>query len=463
MNLHRLFTMLLMVLVITGGAFAQKQAPPEGGTPKDFTLPATTSFTLDNGLAVTMVQYGIVPKVSVSLSIRAGNLNEQAEEIWLADLLGDMMKEGTESRSSEEVAEQAASMGGSVNIGVGPDLTTVSGDVLSEFGPDLVALLSDVIQKPRLPESELERLKNDRVRSLAVSKTRPRALALEEFYRMLYPNHPYGRVFPTEEMLKGYTLDQVRKFYEENFGAERTALFVVGKFDEGDMEASIRKAFAGWKRGPEPLVNVPTPVRSPGFGIVNRPGAPQSTIYLGLPVIDPSHKDFVTLQVMNTLLGGSFASRITSNIREQKGYTYSPSSMISTHYRDAYWAEVADVTTSVTGAALKEIYKEITTLQNEPPPEEELKGIQNYMAGTFVLQNSSRGGITNQLSFLRLHGLTEDYLTNYVKRVFAVTPEEISAAAKKYLSKDVMILAITGDRDAIAAQVAEYSKAARAR
>jgi zinc protease len=124
---------------------------------------------------------------------------------------------------------------------------------------------------------------------------------------------------------------------------------------------------------------------------------------------------------------------------------------------------VADVTTSVTGAALKEIYKEITTLQNEPPPEEELKGIQNYMAGTFVLQNSSRGGITNQLSFLRLHGLTEDYLTNYVKRVFAVTPEEISAAAKKYLSKDVMILAITGDRDAIAAQVAEYSKAARAR
>jgi predicted Zn-dependent peptidase len=460
MNLHRMVTILVMSLFMTAGVLAQKQTPPEGGKPKDFTLPATKTLTLDNGLTATLVQYGALPKVSVSVSIRVGNLNEKESEVWLADLVGDMMKEGTTTRTSEELAEEAASMGGSVNISVGPDLTTVGGDVLSEFGPELVALLADVAMNPGFPESEFERLKNDRIRSLAVSKTRPQNLALEEFYRMLYPNHPYGRVFPTEAMVKGFTLQQVQHFFQENFGAQRTAVFIVGKFNESSMEQAIQQAFDKWDKGPEPLINIPEPVLKGGFGIVDRPGAPQSTIYLGLPVINPSEDDYVGFQVMNSLLGGSFASRITSNIREQKGYTYSPRSVISTRYRDAYWAQIADVTTSVTGAALEEIFKEITTLQNEPPTADELKGIQNYMAGTFVLRNSSRGGITGQLSFLRLHGLSEDYLTNFVKRVYAVTPEEISAFAKKYLPTETMTLAITGDKNAIQSQVEQYAKGA---
>jgi len=458
MNLKRPFTLLVMSLFVAVGTMAQKQAPPEGGKPKDFKLPATKTIALENGLTATLVQYGAIPKVSVMCAVRVGNLNEEASEIWLADLVGDMMKEGTVSRTSTQLAEAAASMGGSISIGVGPDLTTVSGDVLSESGQDLVALLGDVLRNPSFPAAELERLKNDRVRDLAVSRTRPGNLAMEAFYKMLYPDHPYGRVFPTEEMVKGFTLDQVKAFYDENFGAVRTTVFVVGKFDEPAMESAIRKAFDGWKQGPEPLVNIPSPVMKHGFRIVDRPGAPQSTIYVGLPVLNPSEADYVGLLVTNSLLGGSFASRITTNIREQKGYTYSPTSMISTRYRDAYWAEVADVSTNVTGAALKEIFKEITRLQSEPPSAEELKGIQNYLAGTFVLQNSSRGGITNQLSFLRLHGLTEDYLTNFVKRVYAVTPEEVSALATKHLKAEVMSLAITGDTKAIAPQVREYSR-----
>lgn len=458
MNLNRLFTLLVMSLFVAVGTMAQKQGPPEGGKPKDFKLPTTKTITLENGLTATLVQYGAIPKVSVLFAVRAGNLNEEASEVWLADLVGDMMKEGTASRTSKQLAEEAAAMGGSISIGVGPDVTTISGDVLSESGPALVALLADVLRNPSFPASELERLKNDRVRELAVSKTRPGNLALEAFYKMLYPDHPYGRVFPTEDMVKGFSLDQVTAFYKENFGAGRTSIFVVGKFDNASMESAIRKAFDGWEQGPEPLINIPSPATKRGFAVVDRPGAPQSTIYVGLPVLDPSDTDYVGLLVTNSLLGGSFASRITSNIREQKGYTYSPTSMISTRYRNAYWAEVADVSTNVTGAALQEIFKEITRLQNEPPSVEELKGIQNYLAGTFVLQNSSRGGITNQLSFLRLHGLTEDYLTNFVKRVYAVTPEEVSALAQKHLKTEAMSLAITGDAKAITPQVREYAR-----
>jgi len=151
----------------------------------------------------------------------------------------------------------------------------------------------------------------------------------------------------------------------------------------------------------------------------------QSTVVVGLPVPDPSNRDYTALQVTDALLGGAFGSRITSNIREQKGYTYSPYSTVTTHSRDAFWAEVADVTTNVTGPSLKEIFGEIEKLRKEAPPTDELRGIQNNMAGIFTLQNASRGGVIGQLQFVDLHGLPDTYLTEYVKRVMAVSPAEV--------------------------------------
>jgi zinc protease len=157
--------------------------------------------------------------------------------------------------------------------------------------------------------------------------------------------------------------------------------------------------------------------------------------------------------VMDALLGGAFASRITKNIREDKGYTYSPSSDLSVRYRDAYWSENADVTTTVTGPSIKEILAEIDRLQAEPPAAEELTGIQNYLAGTYVLQNSSRAGITNQLGYMDLHGLPPTYASTYVKQVYAVTPQQISEMAKKHLQDDRALIVIVGDRKVIAEQV----------
>jgi predicted Zn-dependent peptidase len=137
---------------------------------------------------------------------------------------------------------------------------------------------------------------------------------------------------------------------------------------------------------------------------------------------------------MTTMLGGSFASRITSNIREQKGYTYSPNSQISSRSRDSYWVENADVTTKDTGASLKEIFAEIARLQAEGTTEKELAGFQNYLAGTFVLQNSSRGGILGQLQFVDLNGLPDDYLSTFVRKVYATTPADVQAAAKAIIA-----------------------------
>jgi len=445
-----------LALALSPALLADKQSPPAPAKPKGFSVPKPKTFTLENGMAVTLVPYGTVPKVTVRLAVLTGNVNEAANQVWLADLVGDMLSEGTATRSASKIAEDAAKMGGSLDITVGENRTEIGGDVLSEFGPEMVGLVADVVRHPKFPESELARRKADRARQLSIARSQPQPLAQEKFRAVLYGDHPYGRLFPTEAMLQGYTLADVRGFYDKNFGAGRAHLYVVGRYDDAAMEAAIRKAFADWTRGPAPQLNPPSPKSERAVYILDRPGAPQSTISLGMPVIDPSKPDWDALFLMNVLLGGSFSSRITSNIREQKGYTYSPSSQLSNRYRDAYWAEVADVTTSATGPAIKEILGEVDRLQAEPPSDKELKGFQNYRAGVFILQNSSRPGIIGQLEFVDLHGLPADYLNGYVNRIYAITPQQIQDVAKKYIQDDKATIVVVGDRKVIEEQVKAF-------
>jgi predicted Zn-dependent peptidase len=375
-------------------------------------------------------------------------------------MLGDMMKEGTRTRTADQIAETAARMGGAVNISVGADQTSITADVLSESGAELVALLADIAQNPLLPASELQRLQTDTLRSLAIARTQPGSLALERFRQILYPDHPYGRVFSTEEIVKSYTVEDLRKFHTDNFGARRTHVYVAGRFDAKAMRDAITKAFGAMPQGTSAQPNPPRPAAfdKRRVALINRAGAPQSTLYLGLPTLDPTNKDYIPFVVANSLLGGSFASRITSNIREQKGYTYSPNSQLSTRYRDGYWLQVADVTTDVTGASLKEIFYEVERLAKEPPTAEELQGIKNYLAGIFVLQNSSRGGVIGQLSFVRLHGLDESYLNTYVQRVLATTPADVQRITSTYLRPDRMAIVVVGDEAKIKEQVTAYGE-----
>jgi len=446
-------TLAPALLAQDAGAPKTKQSPPAAAEPKNFALPAGRTFKLDNGLAVTLVPYRTIPKVTVRLGVRTGNIDEKANEVWLADITGSMLTEGTATRTATQIAEAAARMGGSLDVNVTEDRTDIGGDVLSEFGSDMVALVADVVRNPKMPEAELTRLKTDRLRDLSIAKSQPRPIAQEKFRAVLYGDHPYGRLFPTEAMLQGYTAAQVRNFWDKNYGAARSHLYVVGRFDDAAVEAAARKAFGDWKKGVPPAEKPASPKSERAVYLIDRPGAVQSTINLGMPVIDPSNPDWDALSLTNTLLGGSFASRITANIREQKGYTYSPNSQVLSRHRDAYWVEVADVTTNVTGPSIKEILGEIDRLQAEAPTQAELRGFQNYRAGTFVLQNSSRPGIIGQLEFVDLNGLPADYLNGYVKRVYAITPQQVQEMAKKYIQDDKATIVVVGDKKVIEEQV----------
>jgi predicted Zn-dependent peptidase len=451
---------LVLALALAVPALAQKSSAPAPGPAKPFKVPPRQSFTLPNGLVANMVPYGNIPKVQITVAVRAASIDEGANQVWLADLTGLLMREGTKAKTAEEVDAAFARMGGQLTINTSNDQTLITADVLSTHAAEAAALLAEVTTSPRLPEADVARLKNDLLRRLAVAKTQPGQLAFERFRRTLYPDHPYGRVFATEEMIKGYTQADAQKFYDQNFGAQRTRVYVAGKFDPAPVKAALTKGFSGWAKGPAPLVNIPKPSTARAFELVEKPGAVQSTLYIGLAATDPSNPDYVPLLVTHTMLGGSFISRITQNIRENKGYTYSPGAQLSIRYRDAYWVEVADVQTKDTGNSMKEIFGEIDGLRTTPPPADEVARIQRYMSGVFVLQNSSRGGLINMLNTVDLHGVGDDYLRTYVQKVNAVTAADVQRMAQKYIDPARMTIVVVGDKEKISEQIAPYQTAA---
>lgn len=451
--------MRMLVLFATAASFAlavtaRAEAPPPPEPPKPFTLADLQTIELGNGLKVTFVPFGTVPKVSITVVVRTGALNQNGK-IWLPALTAELMKQGTRQRTAEQIAEAAALMGGSLDVQAGDDETSFGLDVLSESAADAVQLLAEILTQPSFPATELQRLKQDFQRSLTVQLSSPQALADIAFSALIYPNHPYGQDVPTPEQLASYTLEDVQQYYSTNFGALRTHIYVSGQFDRDLVEGAVRKNLGAWPRGPEPLIAPPTQPNVVDTKLIDRPGAPQSTIRIGTRVIDPTHPDFMQLSVANTLLGGILTSRITMNLREDKGWAYSPGSTIAPKYRAAAWYEAADVQTAQTGAAIAEIRKEIERLAAEPPTAAELDAVKRYRHGIFVLGNSTRRGVISQIAFMNLHGLPREWLTTFIDRLYAVTPEQVQEATKRYLKNDAMSVVIVGDLEKVQPQLAK--------
>jgi predicted Zn-dependent peptidase len=427
-------------------AAAVQSYPPQPaiGTPKPFTVPASTTYTLPNGVQVTLIPYGQVPKASVSLRVYAGALDE-GQDVGLASFTSQMMREGAAGRTAAQIAEAAASMGGNLGVGTSAHETTFSLNVLSERAGDAVKLLSDVARRADFPASEFDRVRQNFVRGIAVAKSQPQTSAEVALASAVYGDHPYGRLIPSDAQLARYKLDDLRRFHQQNFGAKRARIYVAGRFDEAAVRAAIQQALVDWQPGPERLRLPPTPRPGPRVLLVDRPNAPQSTLRIAFPAPAAGAATDLPFRVTNALLGGSFTSRITRNIREEKGYTYSPGSGVSYNPGQALWAFNADVTTEVTGAAMKEVIGEIRRLQTEAPTDEEATGMRTWMAGTFVLQNASPGGLINSVATRDFHGLPANWLETYVPGVLAVNAADMQRLAREQLPLEKATIVVVGD------------------
>lgn len=447
--IRRLFAALAAAGLASVPAAAQAQVfpttMPEAGTPKPFNVPASETFTLANGMQVTLIPYGQIPKATVSLRIYAGGLNE-GEDRWLGTLAAQMLREGAAGRTGSAIAEAAAGMGGGLNIGTSQHETFLTLGVLSEHADNAIRLIGDVARRPDFPQSEFGRVRDSLLRNLAVAKSQPQPAADAALAAGYYgPRHPYGRPFPTEAQLNGYSLDEVHAFHQSNFGARRARLYVAGRFDSAAVKEAVNLTFGDWAAGPERLRLPPQPQPGPKLILVDRPDAAQSTMRIAFPAPvagDPSDLQF---RVTNALLGGAFNSRITTNIREKRGYTYSPGSGVTWNPGEAMWTFNADVTTDVTGPALKEVIGEIRRLQTEPPTAAEASGMRTYMAGIFVLQNASPAGLINSVATRDFHGLPSNWLESYIPGVLAVDAPAMQSIARRQLPLERMTIVVVGD------------------
>jgi zinc protease len=431
-------------------------ARPEPGPPPPYTPRAQHMFALDNGLRGTLVEAGSIPMAAVRLVVRAGSAHVPPGMTWLDRFVHDYLAEGTEDLDSAALADAIASMGGKLSIDSDEHTTVLQTEVLSEHAPNAIALLADVARRPRFDPANELRLLSDLRRNLDLVMTQPQALAYASFRAALYGDHPYGHVLPDPAEVDAMGVETASEFWRTHAHAAGAHLMVAGRFDAASVELTARQTLGDWEPRESAPIARPEPHRGRLLRVTDRPGAEQTTLRIGLPVPDPTHQDYVALEVTNSLLGGSFASRITQNIREQKGYTYSPRSSISARPGDAYWAEAADVTTDVTGAALHEIVAEIERLASETPSEAELAGIQNYVAGSFVIRQATPNSILDSLEFLDLHGLDQSYTATYIDRVRAVTPEDVRRLTSEHLNAAEMTIVAAGDRSAIEEQLAPY-------
>lgn len=438
---------------LTAQTTAVRETPPAPAAPKDLRLPQATTITLKNGMKVTLVPYGRVPKVSMQLSIRTGRIDEGPDDVSISSVVANMLLEGTSTRSAQDISRLAAEMGGDINTGTGNQTSSVSGSVLGEFAPQYVALLADVARNPKMNDDDLKRVLDRRARNNAMALAQPGTQSQQKFLSVMYGDHPFARIFPDEKMLRSFSVERVKSFHHENYGAGRAHLYVTGVFDGKAVQKAVHEAFDTWETGLAPTENPPTLTTAKKIELIDRPGAVQSSMIMGIPVADPHSPDWTALQVANDLLGGAFASRITSNIRENKGYTYSPYSTITSFTGGAIWMEIADVTTNVTGPAISEIFSEMNRLRIEPAPVPELDGIKKGMAGQFIITNSMRTGIISQLQFADLYELGPDYITGYVKRVTAINPDDVQQVANKYLDPSRVSIVVTGDRKVVEPQL----------
>ncbi|GGW89832.1 M16 family metallopeptidase [Alteromonas halophila] len=442
-----LFAALLFTLSAPGVATAASfpSTPPKPAQAKNFTLPDTQTFQLDNGLSVTFIPYGSTPKTTLVLQFATGNADD-GETPHISDLTFELLSQGTKAASAGELARRASSMGGQIETSVSMNSSYLSMDVLSEFAQPAAQLMAELVTTSTFPKASLERAVANHWREIQVSQSRPQGQSMQAFYTHMYPDHPYGVVYPTQSALQKITQEDIIKFARSQLVAGNAHLYVAGRFDANALKSKIEDDFSVMIAGDTDKNTLPMPaVPVPALLKVERPGAVQTTVRLGQRTIPMSDEDYIPLQVTNTLLGGMFSSRITQNIREDKGYTYSPRSSLYSYKGVSVWFEAADIDAPSTGEALNEIISEIRGVQQTPPPAWELDGVKNYMSGLFVLRNSSRTGLISQLISLDVNGLPRSRLTNYISMVNDVDAASVSKVASDYLDLSTMSLVVVGD------------------
>jgi predicted Zn-dependent peptidase len=456
-------TQRLAALLLTLPAIAAAQQrpdraePPALGRPAELTLPRVAEHELANGLTVWLVESREVPLVQVNLVVHAGSGDDPQGEPGLASLTAAMLDEGAGERTALEIADDVEFLGADLSTASSFDASAVRLNVPAHALAEALPIMVDVAVRPTFPAEELERLRQERLTALLQARDDPAAVAAPAFARVVFGNeHRYGTsAIGTTRTLGSFGVEQLRAFHDAMYRPSNATLIVVGDVAGAGGLALIERAFAALPARAAPRRNpLPEAPRQDAaeIVIVDMPGAEQSQIRVGSVGVARSTPDYFALQVLNTVLGGSFTSRLNQNLREEHGYAYGASSRFDMRLAPGPFTAAAGVQTDKTAEALTEFFSELERIR-EPIGAAELAKAKNYVALGFPSEFETIADLAGRLEELAVYGLPLRYFAGYTANIEAVTAAAVQRAAQTHIRPDRLAVVIAGDAQRIGAAV----------
>ena len=451
------FSCLILIAATTWAQQApDRSQPPEPGPPPALDLPAIQKHTLSNGLPVWIVESHEVPLVQVNLLVLAGGAEDPSGGFGVASLVAAMLDEGAGSRSALEIADALELLGAALGTGSSFDASAVRLNVPVARLAEALPIMADVALRPAFPAEDLERLRQERLTSLLQARDDPASIAAMAFSRLVFGAHRYGTgVIGTAATVKGFTADDLRAFHAGHYRPSRAALIVVGDVQPSAALRLLEAQFGGWKADAAasraPRRAAPQLQRGQLY-LVDRPGAAQSEIRIGWVGAARATPDYFALQVLNTILGGSFTSRLNQNLRERHGYAYGAGSSFDLRLAPGPFVAAAAVQTDKTAPALQEFFNELRGIA-APVGADELAKAKNYLALGFPGEFETIADVSRRLEELIVYELPEDTFERYIDGIQAVTAADVQKAAAAYIQPSRFAVVVVGDRRVIEAPV----------
>jgi zinc protease len=418
---------------------------PELGPTHELSLPSTAERTLPNGLTVIAIRRPSVPLVEVRLRIpfAESDLPDTA-------LLTQTLFSGTSALSTVDIAAQLQGVGGALGAGADPDRLLISGNALVDGLPRLLSVLGEVLNDATYPADEVATERDRLVDRIQVAQSQPAHLARVALLKRVYGGHPYAVQTPEPQDVKEVTPDQLLALHGQRVHPNGAILVLVGDLAPEQAIDQAEAVLGGWSGTGLDVELPPAPPLVPGpLNLVDRPGSVQSSLRLALPGVPRTHPDHAALQLANLIFGGYFSSRWVENIREDKGYTYGPHSLIEHSIAGSLLIVSAEVATEVTAPALLETWYELGRLATLPPRQEELDQARQYALGTLQLGMSTQAGLAGLTSTYAGYGLRLDYLARHAAALARTTVEEVAVAAATYLAPAGGVTVVLGDADKV--------------
>ncbi len=421
---------------------------PEPSAPRPYRFPNITRETLANGLRVLVAENHNAPLVSLRALVRSGADHDDAQTAGLAAITADMLDEGAGTRDAIQLAEDIGLLGGALGTGADWDASYISLDVLSRNAEPAVAMFGDVTARATLPGDGLERVRAERLNDILQQRNDPSAIAGKRFANLLYGSGAYGNsVGGNAESVSRLTIDDVRRFYQQHFIPNHSSVVVSGDVEPAQAIDLVRRALGDWQPGVEPARPVVTPVGidASRIYVIDRPQAVQSEIRIGHVGVARSSADYFAIAVMNAVLGGVFNSRINLNLRERHGYTYGARSQFAFRRQAGPFVVAAPVRNEVTRESVSEVLAELRRIRTGDIEDQELDDVKNYLMGVFPATVQTASDIASRLVDMELYGLPEDYFDRYRENIAAVTKDEITRVASKYINPERVLVVIVGN------------------